>query len=289
MNNTDIDKTASGNAVHCNFFVKIHKSIVSPGFYNSVVKFPFKAVIFFVLQMCLLTSLISGGAFTYYSIDVSRGLPALLPEVFPGMSIKKGTFDPGRSTPYFVDGSYAAKTLNMLFCMPGMFDVMPDSFIVVDTSENTALKNNGARLIFRSKYFEVNTGSGKPIKVSYSNIIAHPDTIIFSSQVIKRVLRENIVGVYINFFIQSGIINAGTLFLSIIFLTSVAYIFRIERRNSFVIYLKMASFAVTPVFLGVNLLALSGVQLADFWYVLVIASVIVMFRAVHSVTKQNLD
>jgi hypothetical protein len=238
--------------------------------------------------MCLLTALISGGAYTYYALNDKTGLPAVLPDVLPGMSINKGTLDPARPTPYVPEKPYVAKSLNILFCLPGAFDALPDSFVVVDTSALVNKKVSKAQLLLTSRNFEINTGNGAYFKLPYSKIFPGSDTIVFSRQGIKKVLGENIVSVYINFFIQSGIINTGTICLSIIFLTLASYIFRIEKREKIGIYFKMACCAVSPVFIGLNLLAVSGAQFPDLWYILVVISVIIMFRGIQSGRKQTL-
>jgi hypothetical protein len=285
----EIDQIYETDASRYNFFLKIHKSIITPGFYTAVANFAPKTIILFVIQMCLLTALISGGAYTYYSLNDKTGLPAVLPDILPGMSINKGTLDPARPTPYVPEKTYVAKGLNILFCLPGVFDALPDSFVVVDTSALVNKKVSKAQLLLTSRNFEINTGNGAYLKLPYSKIFPGSDTIVFSRQGIKKILGKNIVSVYINFFIQSGIINTGTICLSIIFLTLASYIFRIEKKEKIGIYFKMACCAVSPVFIGLNLLAVSGAQFPDFWYILVVISVIIMFRGIQSGRKQTLN
>ncbi|HAJ78688.1 MAG TPA: hypothetical protein DCO75_02865, partial [Fibrobacteres bacterium] len=160
QNIKDIDKASGPDASRYNFFLKIHKSIVSPGFYIAATAFSPKTIILFVVQMCLFTAAISGGAYTYYALNDKTGLPAVLPDVLPGMSINKGTLDPARPAPYVPEKPYVAKSLNILFCLPGVFDALPDSFVVVDTSALVNKKTSRAQLLLTSSNFEINTGNG---------------------------------------------------------------------------------------------------------------------------------
>ena len=47
----------------------------------------------------------------------------------------------------------------------------------------------------------------------------------------------------------------------------------------------MASFAVSPIFVGVNLMALSGTQFPLGWHLLLIISTVVLFRGVNAERK----
>jgi hypothetical protein len=264
-----------------NFFASVHKSILSPEFYRSVQSYSPWTVIKFVMQMCLMTALISGAAFTYYALDDQRGLPSIVSQVFPGMSLKNGVLDPGRATPFIPEKAYVGKMLNMLLCMPGAFDALPDSFLVVDTSKN-AMEKSTAEIMFSDRYFAIKTKSTTSLKMSYSKIIRSLDTIEFSRQGIHKLLRKNAVNVFINFFIQSGIITTGTICVSIIFLTLAAYVFRVDKRERPGNYFKKACFAVSPIFVGCNLVAVSGTHIANTWFFLLMISVFVMFRGVRA-------
>ena len=265
-----------------NFFATVHKSILSADFYRNVRYFSPVTALKFVLQMCLLTALISGAAYTYYAFDDQRGLPAIVPEVFPGMSLKNGLLDPGRSTPFAPEKAYSVKMLNMLFCMPGVFDVLPDSFIVVDTSLGALEKHSIAQLIVSDRFFALKTKQSTSMKIAYSKLFPGPDTIAFTRTGMDKLLRKNRLNMFINFFIQTGIITAGALCVSIIFLTFAAFIFRIEKREKVGCYFKKACFAVSPIFIGNNLIAASGSHIPNTWYLLLMIAVFVMFRGIRA-------
>jgi hypothetical protein len=73
--------------------------------------------------------------------------------------------------------------------------------------------------------------------------------------------------------------------MSIMFLCFAACIFRMEKKKTFGRCFKMASFAVSPIFVGVNLMALSGTQFPLGWHLLLIISTVVLFRGVNAERK----
>ena len=267
------------------FFAIVHKSIVSPSFYREVRHYPPAYALKFVVQMCLITALISGAAFTYYALDADRGLPSVVPGVFPGMSLNNGTLDPGRPTPYVPEKAPVIRFLNGLMCVPDAFDALPDSFIVVDTSSNAPKKTPGAQLVFSDRFFFIKTNSALPMKTAYSRLLPSRDTFAFTRQGTERLLRKNVLGLFIWFFIQLGVFTTGTICVSIIFLTFAVYIFRIDKKEKAGLYFKKACFAATPIFIGTNLVALSGTRIANTWYVLLMIAGFVMVRGVKADQK----
>lgn len=269
-----------------NFFLKIHKSIIAPEFFGAIAGFSGKTVCIFVVQMCLLTAAISGGAYTYYALDVNKGLPAGISEMLPGMSLKNGVLDPGRPTPYYPSRRSVSNVLNVVFCVPGLFDEAVDSSVVVDTAAGRTL-GNGARekVLLASRFLEVKSKSSKPIRLDYAKWMPGIKNLAFTKEGIKRFLLLDIAGVAFNFFIQSGAINTGVFCMSIMFLCFAACIFRMEKKKTFGRCFKMASFAVSPIFVGVNLMALSGTQFPLGWHLLLIISTVVLFRGVNAERK----
>jgi hypothetical protein len=86
-----------------------------------------------------------------------------------------------------------------------------------------------------------------------------------------------------------GVRCAGVVLFCICIFVLAAYIFRIERERRAADFLKMASFAISPIPVGVILIAISDVQIPGAWNIPVIASVAVMFRALRAVLKKAKD
>jgi len=275
-----------------NFFLKIHKSVVVPDFYRLVAGFSAKTVFVFVAQMCLLTALISGCALTYYALDLKTGLPAKVPEMLPGMSFKNGVLDPGRPTPFVPSKSSVSSVFETIFRMPGIIDDAPESLVVVDTSQKAlADKKSPSRVLLTSKSLEIQFNSSTPVRLSYpyAKWLRGAGTVAFTPEGIRRFLMHNIAAVSVNFCVQSAGINTGIFLMSIIFLGFAACIFRIDRQRSLGACFKMACFAVSPMFIGVNLIAVSGAKLPVAWHIMLILSTIVMVRGINAERRALLN
>ena len=123
------------------------------------------------------------------------------------------------------------------------------------------------------------------MKTAYSRLLPSRDTFAFTRQGTERLLRKNVLGLFIWFFIQLGVFTTGTICVSIIFLTFAVYIFRIDKKEKAGLYFKKACFAATPIFIGTNLVALSGTRIANTWYVLLMIAGFVMVRGVKADQK----
>jgi Protein of unknown function (DUF1189) len=269
-----------------NFFLKIHRSVVSPDFYATAAGFSGKTVFIFVVQLCLLTAAINGAAYTYYALDVNKGLPARISQMLPGMSLKNGVLDPGRRTPYYPSKTSVSNVLNVVFCVPGLFDEVADSSIVVDTAAGRTLGNSSReKVLLASRFLEIQSKSSTPVKLAYAKWIPGSEAIDFTKEGIKRFMVLDIAGVAFNFFLQSGAINTGVFCMSIMFLGFAACIFRIEKKKNIGRCFKMACFAVSPMFVGVNLIALSGTKFPMGWHLMLILSTVVLFRGINAERK----
>jgi hypothetical protein len=265
------------------FFVKIHKSIVSPDYYISVKYFPFGRVLLFFVQLCFFTALVGGGAATYHSLNTNKGLPAQISQMLPGMSINNGVFNPGRATPYIPEKSSVAAVFNTLSCMPGFFDSIATSFLVVDTSAvYKPVSKDYPSIVLASRQVVVHTDSTHTLALSYARTLPFAANIAFTPEGVHGFLVHNVIGVLFNFCIQTGMVSTFIFFVSCLFLAFAAYIFRADKRSRFVEYIKTACFAITPLFIGTNLIALSGVTLGNAWEILIVISTILMFRGVRA-------
>lgn len=269
-----------------NFFLKVHSSIVSPDYYTSIADFSVKTVGVFVLQVCFLTAVITGGAYTFYALDADKGLPARITAMLPGMSIKNGVLDPGRTTPFYPSKSSVSNVIDMVFCIPGLFEEAADSSIVVDTMDGKTLRaGDRAKVLLAGRYLEIQSKSYKPIRFAYAKWMPGVTSIIFTKSEIRRFLLFNITGVAFNFFMLSGAIHTCIFCMSIMFLGFAACIFRIEKKETVGKCFKMACFAVSPMFVGVNIIALSGAQFAVGWHIMLILSTVVLFRGINAERK----
>jgi hypothetical protein len=265
-----------------NFFLSVHKSIVSPDFYCEVVGFSIRKIFLFVMQLCLITGLIAGFASTYYALDREKGLPTVISELLPGMSIKNGVLDPGRATPYFPSAPYVFSLFKLLSSSSDMADFSADSFIVVDTSAAPSRPGAVNSVVLSARDLEIQSGVFRPIKISYKKIFPLSDTIIFTPDGVEKLLKSYRISLIANFCVQQGILNFGLFFMSISFLTLAAYIFRTHRQRSIGFFLKQSCFAITPVFLGTNLFSMAGLHLGGFWYLLLAASAFILLRGIRS-------
>jgi hypothetical protein len=275
-----------------NFFLKIHKSVLVPDFYRAIAGFSAKTVILFVVKMCLLTALISGCALTYYALDMKTGLPAKVPEMLPGMSFKNGMLDPGRQTPFIPSKASVSGVFETIFRMPGIIDDAPESLVVVDTAlSRVSDKNFVSRVLLTAKTLEIQFNGTSPVRLSYpySKWLRSADTVAFTPPGIRRFLMHNIAAVAVNFCVQSGGINTGIFLMSILFLGFAACIFRIDRQRSLGACFKMSCFAVSPMFIGVNLIAISGAQFPVAWHIMLIVSTIILVRGINAERRALLN
>jgi hypothetical protein len=210
-----------------------------------------------------LTALITGLSHAYYALDVDKGLPAQLSQLFPGMSLKNGVFDPGRPTPYVPPAPYVSKALNTIACMPGFADNLPDSSLIIDTaSKPPAWESASAGIVLTRQSVEVKLWSGMDIRMPYSWMLPPGTDLEFTREGVHSFLNHNLIWAVKRFCFQSGRITAFGFFFSSIFLTLAAFIFNNKENRKLGRCVKQACFAMTPSAAGASLIALSGAQLS---------------------------
>jgi hypothetical protein len=262
------------------FFVKIHKSIVTPAFYVDVRFFSFGRAVLFFVQMCVITALICGGSATYFALNKEKGLPTQISQMLPGMSIQNGVLNPGRATPYIPEQWAVSSVFNTLSTLPGFFDSVSTSFLIVDTSSAQLPKPSAfPSIVLGARQITIRTDSLHAIPFSYGFITSN---IVFTPDGVHAFLMHNVVSMLINFCFQTGVVNSFIFFVSCIFLAFAAYIFRADKRFRFTGFIKTACFAITPVFIGTNCIALSGMTINSAWEILIIIATVLMFRGVRA-------
>jgi hypothetical protein len=268
-----------------NFFRFLNDSVFSRQFYKNVPDMSAWDVIKFVVIICAVTAVFSGLSHTFYFYNKKTGIPAELTAMFGGMEFINGSLDPHRATPYAPDTRHLSKIFRTLFSMPQFFNDLPDSFLVVDTSSASLSRRSiVTQFLLTEKYLYANPGSTLNFKMPYTAILGGKN-IVVSEASVRELLKKNMRGVAFNCIVQAGFLNTGIFILSIVFLTFAAYIFRIERFRGIVEFLKIASFAASPVYVGTNLVALSGTAFPWTWHVLILISTFVMFRGVQASGK----
>jgi hypothetical protein len=266
-----------------NPFSLLNKSIVSPQVYREIILFsPWRPLRFFIV-MCVMTAFVSGGSRTFYAFDPVSGLPAQVSTAFSGMEIRDGRLIPQRPTPYVPDASHLSAVLNTIFCIPHFFDSLPESFLVVDTAkEALATVKPQTQILLSSQYMYIGPKSSMTFKIPYTSLMQGKTAMSITAESIKEFCMKHIVSMVLHFSAISGMAAAGVFLFSIIFLAFAAYIFRIERKVPVGRFFVMACYAASPIYIGTNLVVLSGTSLQWTWHVLIFISTIVMFRGARA-------
>jgi hypothetical protein len=279
--------TAGHRKCEVNFFSDLHNSIFSARFYEGLSGKPAGEAVRFFILVCVLTAIVSGTAHTYYSFDRKTGIAVQVSALLGGMEFKNGALDPHAATPHMPASAPLEKLLNMILCVPGFFTDLPDSVLIVDTSETAlAHKSPHTRVLMGKRSLFVYPGAPVSFTVPYSLVLQNQDLVV-TGEAVRALLKKNYLVVASNFISQTGFVNAFVFLLSIVFLTFAAYIFRLERARKLGEFLKIACFAASPVYAGTNVVALSGTTFTWTWHVLILIATFVMFRGVQASRKET--
>jgi len=261
-------------------FSDLHYSIISGRFYTTVLERSAGEILRFVALVCLLTALVSGAAHTYYSFDRKTGIAAQVAGLIGGMEFKDGSLDPHAVVPRFPAVESVEKLLNTLLGVPRFFSDLPDSIFIIDTAASAlSRKSPRTQILLGKRSLYVNPGTPVSFTIPYS-FVAKEGTLVVTEESVRSWLMGHITEVAINFIVETGLVNTLVFLLSIAFLTFAAYIFRLERERKFGEFLALACFAASPVYVGTNLVALSGTTFFWTWHVMILFATFVMFRGV---------
>ncbi|MCL2689110.1 MAG: DUF1189 family protein [Chitinispirillia bacterium] len=258
------------------FFSSLHKSIFDPAFSKEAVKLPAGRCIMFLLKLLVLTALISGLAKTYYLLHPERGAASVISAMFNGIEIRDGRLETEREVPFEMPKDLTGALLDD-FVGFKVFEQVPDNFLVVDTRNPIPAGDEmtgAAKVVLRdtSVFFK-----DMRIEVPYRLLVGK--NFEFTEPAVQRVLQKNVLSFVLNFFMFSFVFTLFTVLMSVFFLSAAAYLFSFQRTKKFVYFLKIACFSISPVMIGSALVAVSGVRAEWAWYIFVILSTMIMFRA----------
>ena len=270
-----------------NFFATLHRSIFEPQFYREVLVLPRKAIFRYCLWLLILFSIITSFAHTWYLIGGRRGIPEGLAAAFPGMEIRGGTLYSPVNEPYFPPSYLIAPLFNQLIGLPALFNSEADSIVLVDTSDKPRTRLKVPLIVLKAKTIEVILGGGTAMEFTYEHILFGAKDLIFTADNIRRFLLSRAGGIFMGYLFSTFLHQGVLVLFSIFFLSAAAYIFRVDRVQTFGQYVRTASFAVSPIVVGSTLVAISGVKIAWMLHFLIFLSTIVMFRAILTVSINN--
>jgi len=258
------------------FFSSLHRSIFHPFFIREAVKFSAVSVIMFLLKLLVLTALISGISKTYYLLHAERGAAPVISVMFDEIEIKEGRLKTEREVPFEMSKDLTGALLDN-FVGFTVFQEVPDNFLVVDTRNPLPADNEvagAAKILFKesSVLFK-----DMRIEVPYEKLVGK--NFEFTPAAVQSFLNRNALSFVLNFFILNLFFTLFTVLMSLFFLSTAAYLFSFHKTKKFGYFLKIACFSIQPVMIGSALVAVSGVSAEWAWYIFIILSTMLMFRA----------
>jgi len=269
------------------FFSDLHRAVFDVRFYKEAIGRSWGRTAMFMVQLLILTSLVSGFAKAYYFVHAERGVAALAGALFGGLEIRGGRLITDREPPYPLSGEALATLLDRLagYQYQRLADRMPDNFIVVDTRTppgHYAMGATAPAVVLKKTTVEF---VNMHIEAPYEAFIGKKN-MKFTTQAVQEYLDANKGYVVAHFIIISLVFGFFSVAISAVFLSLAAYIFSTDRSIGYGRFLHIACYAITPVTLGAALVAVSGVSAEWTWHVFIVISTILMFRAM---TNNALD
>jgi len=262
------------------FFYILHCSIFEPHFYREALLLPRKSIVKYVLELIFVSAFISAVAQTWYLSHPKRGIADKVAAAFPGMVLRDGVLHPGVPTPYSPPPYLISSILNQLLGLPPLLNQDAESMVVVDTSQADVVPSRFPVVLLKARQVSVVLKPGSVMNFPYEHFLVGTRDLEFTVEGINRFLRSHSGSILFSYLFSAAVYQ-GTLFLMcIFFLAFAAYIFRVERTRTLKEYLRLSSFAISPLAVGGALTAISGVKAGWVWEVLVFASTMVMFRAI---------
>jgi hypothetical protein len=272
-----------------NFFIQLHRSIFEPRFYREVLAFPRRAVLSYCVRLLALFAVITAIAHTGYLIGGRQGMPERLAAAFPGMELRDGTLHPFVDHPYYPPSYLIAPLFNQLIGLPALLGSEADSMVLVDTAVQSAAPRKVPLFILKARTIEAILGAEMTMEFTYEDILFGTRNLLFTPDHLRAFMLRHAGGFFFGYLFSSLVHQCALISFSIFFLSAAAYIFRIDRKRTFREYVKIASFAVSPIAVGNALVAVSGVKLTWIWHVLIFLSTVVMFRAILTIGITSRD
>ena len=262
-----------------NFFLQIHRSIFDQAFYREAPSLGRRAVFLFVIKLVLIASGISALAHTCYVFSASRGTAGAIAAAMKGIEIKDGRLKSDRPLPYEIP----ARDLNLIYSrfitIPATIDTQQTPRFIVDTSANAPARTVPS-IIMRSTDVAFYPATGAPQLVPYYKKSWYgPANLQFTESGTRAILKKAVVWIFLINLLWDGLCCAALVLFCICMLGLAAYIFRVERGRNSAYFFRIAGFAITPIPIGMVIIALSDVNIPGSWHFLVVLSVVVMFRA----------
>jgi hypothetical protein len=272
-----------------NFFLQIHRSIFDLAFYREAPLLGRRKVSLFVIKLVLVATLVPAIAHTGYVFSTSRGAVAAIAASMKGIEIKDGLLKSDRPLPYEIP----AREVNLIFSrfinIPATVDTLQTPRVIVDTSANQPVRTVSS-IVMRSSDVAVYSASGIPQYIPYCKKGWYgPVNLQFTEPGTARLLKKAVVWIFIINLLWDGLCCTALVLFCICMLSLAAYIFRIERDRTVGYYLSIGSFAITPIPIGMVIIALADANIPGSWRFLVIMSVVVMFRALLATMKTAKD
>lgn len=264
-----------------NFLLQIHRSIIEPSFYADAVTVPVKKAVFYLVKLIALTVLIVTLAQIGRIMDKERGLPYLLPAMFPDMQVAGYGMTSAVATPYLVNPLYVKKSMALLLNLPEALMVLDDSAVVVDTHRTVAPdKMSSTLMVLSPDTCYLLTSQQRYFKVPYSLLVSENEVIVFTKDGISRYLHKRVLGILFQLFILNSITFLIPLLMSIILLAFATFIFGARMNVRFSTSCKLALYAITPHAVGTIFSALAGVQFIWLWHITIFISIVILYRAI---------
>lgn len=267
------------------FFLQIHRSIFDRLFYREAPLLGRRAIVLFVFKLVLIASIISAAAHTRYVFSTSRGAIAAIASAMKGFEIKEGLLKSDRPLPYEIP----AQDLNFIYSrfinIPATADTLQTPRFIIDTAANQPARS-GPCIVMRSRDAAVYPASGIPQFIPYyKKGWYEPVNLQFTEEGTARLFKKAVVWICMINLLWDGLCCAALVLFCICMLGLAAYIFRIDRGRHIGYYFSIASFAITPIPIGMVIIALSNVTIPGSWRFLVIMSAVVMFRGLMETMK----
>ena len=253
---------------------------------------PRRTVVVYLLVLLVFFSFFIAASNVQHLVSKKDGVPKDLAEAFPGMVIRDGILHPPTDTPY-VPPVYLMLSIfrkmagNQLFALPQVMNFEADSMVIVDTAKVARFRLKAPVMVLKSDRVAVVLDTIRKMDFPYDWLMNGEQNLDFTVEGVHSFLMRKVLNWFFGYFILAVFVQSGKFFASIFFLAFAAYIFRLERQRTLKDFLRISSFAISPIALGSALVAIANVNIIWTSHVMILLSTIVMFRAILAVTISN--
>jgi len=269
-----------------NVFLLIHRSIFDLAFYREVPALGRRAVILYVVKLLVIATVVMAVAHTTHLFSESRGVAPLIAAVMKGVTIREGRLYSERPLPFEIQPAELNHLYSRFLNIPATIDTTQTPRFIVDTAA-ASVPPPIPSIIMRSTDVAFYSAPNVPPQTVpyYKKTWYGPVTLEFTEAGVRSVLKKAVPWIVLMNLLWDGMCCATLVLFCICMLGLAAYIFRIERKRDVSYFLGIAGFAITPVPVGMVMVALANVTIPGSWQFLVIMAAVVMFRALLVVVK----